>query len=253
VPNEFLQSLTKSDLALVRPHLTSVALKHGDLLAQTGQPIDKVYFPVTGLISMVVELSTGEQLEAALIGRMGVFGGAVALGGSLHLSTAIVQMPGSFQVLKAADLLEAGSKSASLRIALFREEQFVFAQAQHTAACNAKHQIAARLSTWLMRVRDASHAEELLLTQEFLAQMLGVQRASVSMVASSLQESGAISYRRGKIRITDLPRLKSIACECYDALRVQHARLFPERDQSAPASTPMAGRHGPGTPPEATL
>lgn len=232
MPNEFLQSLPKSDLALLWPCLQSVVLKHDDVLAETSAPVDKIYFPVTGLISIVVELSGGERLEAALVGRTGVFGGGVALGGPLHINTAIVQMPGSFQVLKAADLIEAAGKSARLRIALFREEQYLNAQAQHTAACNARHQISARMSTWLLRVRDASHAEELALTQEFLAQMLGVQRASVSMVASSLQDRGAINYRRGKIRITDRPQLEDIACECYDLLRKQHQRLFPERDQT---------------------
>ena len=246
--NEFLQSIPKSDLALLRPHLSFIPGKHGDVLAETGKRIEKVYFPDSGLISIIVEFSTGERLEAAVVGRNGVFGGATALGGRLHINTAIVQMPGSFQVIDAADLVNAAGKSASLRVALFREEQFVLAQAQHTAACNARHQIPARLSTWLMRVRDASKAEELPLTQEFMAQMLGVQRASVSMVASALQDAGAISYRRGKIQITDLQKLKGIACECYTALRTQHERLFPERGQAG--KTPD---RSPGRPPEVTL
>jgi CRP-like cAMP-binding protein len=235
VPNEFLQSLAKPDLALLWPHLQSVAVKHGDVLAKAGDRIEKVYFPVTGLISVVVDLSASERLEIALVGRTGVFGAGVALGGPVHLNSSVVQMPGSFQWIEAARLIEAAGKSASLRTALFREEHYLLAQAQHTAACNARHQIPARLSTWLLRVRDASQADELALTQEFLAQMLGVQRASVSMVASSLQDAGAINYRRGRIRITDQPQLEGIACECHALVRKQQQRLFTERDQDTAA------------------
>jgi hypothetical protein len=163
-------------------------------------------------------------------------GAGVALGVPLSLNTALVQMPGSFHTLKAAELIDAAGKSASLRAALFREEQYLLAQAQHTAACNARHQISSRLSTWLLRVGDAVQTEELALTQEFLAQMLGVQRASVSMVASSFQDAGTISYRRGRIRITDRPQLEDLACECYALLRKQHQRLFPERHQDMAAN-----------------
>lgn len=229
--DDFLHSLSHSDSALLSPHLKAVKFNQGDVLAETGVPINQVYFPESGLISIVVELATGDRLEAALAGRDGVVGGAAGLGGTVHVNTAVGQMPGTCQVLKVSNLIDAARKSETLRSALFRYEQYMLAQAQQSAACNARHQIPQRLATWLLRVQDAAKEDELSLTQEFLAQMLGVQRASISLVAASLQDRGVIRYRRGHVRIVDFPGLESTACECYAALRTQRERLFGQ-DQS---------------------
>jgi CRP-like cAMP-binding protein len=228
-PNAILRNLSKSDLALFEGALSSHAFTHGQVLGEAGMPIEHAFFPSSGLISVVVPLRGGEVIEAGVIGRTDVFGASVALGAKLHVNTGVVQMPGSALVIKAADLAAAAKKSETLRHELFLSDQFVLAQAQQSAACNARHDIPQRLATWLLRVRDRAQQEDLPLTQEYLAQMLGVQRASVSIAAGALQEAGMIRYRRGHIHIVDVARLKQTACECYAAVRAQYERTFPAR------------------------
>jgi CRP-like cAMP-binding protein len=162
-----------------------------------------------------------------VIGRADVFGAGVAFGATMHINTAVMQMSGSCSVIKATDLVKAASASETLRRELFMREQFLLAQAQQSAACNAKHEIPQRLATWLLRVHDRAQQDELSLTQEFLGQMLGVQRASVSIAAAALQDAGIIQYRRGSIRIVDQKRLEASACECFETLRAQFDRMFP--------------------------
>ena len=226
-PNAILRNLSTSDLALLEGALSSHAFTHGQVLGEVGQPIERAYFPSSGLISVVVPLRTGEVIEAGVVGRTDVFGASVALGAKLHVNTGVVQMPGSALVIKAADLVAATRKSETLRNELFLNDQFILAQAQQSAACNARHDIPQRLATWLLRVRDRAQQEDLSLTQEFLSQMIGVQRASVSIAAGVLQDAGMIRYRRGHIQITDPARLKQVACECYAAVRAQYDRTFP--------------------------
>ena len=226
-PNVILRTLSKSDLALFESALSSLAFTNGQVLGEVGTPIDRVFFPSSGLISVVVPLRSGDVIEAGVVGRTDVFGASVALGGRLHVNTGVVQMPGSALVIKADILTNAAGKSETLRNQLFLHDQFILAQAQQSAACNARHDIPQRLATWLLRVRDRAQQEDLPLTQEFLAQMLGVQRASVSIAAGEMQKAGLIRYRRGHIQITDVPGLKQVACECYASLRAQYDRTFP--------------------------
>ena len=165
----------------------------------------------------MVPLAGGEFIEAGVVGRGDVFGAGVAFGARYHINRAIAQIPGSASVMKASDLIAAAKSSETLRRALFLSDQFMLAQAQQSAACNAKHTVPQRLATWLLRVRERAQQEDMPLTQEFLSQMLGVQRASVSIAASEMQDAGLIRYQRGTIRITNLPKLEKVACECYAA------------------------------------
>ena len=224
--NGFLDALELRDFEQIRPHLKIVTLAHGDMLGETGTPIEQIYFPHSGLISIVVALETGDRIEAAVAGRSGLCGVSAGLGVPVHLNTAIVQMPGVASVIAADQFARAASESESLRTLAFRHTHFMLAQGQQSAACNARHHIPQRLCAWLLRVRDAAGTDELSLTQEFLAQMLGVQRPSVSLVAAELQNRGLIRYRRGDLHITDLEGLKANACECYQAVRKQYERLF---------------------------
>jgi CRP-like cAMP-binding protein len=221
--------LSKSDLALFEGPLHVKSFVNGELLAEAGAAIEHVFFPNSGLISIVVPLQSGEVIEAGVVGRQDVFGAAVAFGAKLHVNRAIVQIPGSASIIRAADLVAAANKSETLRCDLFLHDQFILTQAQQSAACNARHEVSQRLATWLLRVRDRAQQEELPLTQEFLSQMLGVQRASVSIAAAAMQEAGMIQYRRGSIHITDTAKLEHAACECYDILRTCYARTFPAR------------------------
>ena len=181
----------------------------------------RAVFPIHGLISVVAELASGERIETALIGHEGLFGGSFIFGAKTHLSLSFVQMPGNGLTIRGSDFAELAEDCETLTALTFWHEQYLLAQAQQSTACNARHSISQRLATWLLRARDAAGQMRVDLTQEFLAQMLGVQRASVSTVAAKLQDDGLISYRRGRIEIVDEKKLTAAACECRNAVRMQ--------------------------------
>ena len=191
---------------------------HGDTIGKSGDPVVDVLFPCSGLISIVVNLHAGDVVEAAMVGCDGVVGGGAVFGARHHLGSSFAQLPGSGWTMRATDLEAILAHDEQLRSTLFAYEQFLLAQAQQTAACNARHHIPQRLSSWLLRARDATRESELLLTQEFLAQMLGVQRASVSMFAGQLQDKELIRYRRGRVQVMNCDGLASEACECHAVL-----------------------------------
>jgi CRP-like cAMP-binding protein len=199
---------------------------HGDMIGKAGDPIVDVLFPSSGLISVVVGLKGGDLVEAAMVGCDGVVGGGAVFGAKQHLGSSFAQLPGSGWTMRAADLGALLERDDQLRATLFSYEQFLLAQAQQTAACNARHHIPQRLSSWLLRARDATRENELLLTQEFLAQMLGVQRASVSMFAGQLQDKDLIRYRRGRVTVMNADGLSHEACECHLALSDLRRRLL---------------------------
>jgi CRP-like cAMP-binding protein len=157
-----------------------------------------------------------------------VFGGSAALDGCISLTDAIVQLPGTASTLEVERLRIVANQSIAFRTMLVRHDQVLFAQAQQSAACNASHPAESRLARWLLRMHDLAEAEELALTQEFLAQMIGVERNSVSLIAHRMQAAGLIKYNRGHIKITDIDGLKDVACECYEAVNMQHHRLLNE-------------------------
>jgi len=174
----------------------------------------------------VVDLKAGQAIEAAMIGRDSMFGASSALDGQVSLNRAIVQLAGSGEALDAGRFREVADKSPDFRTVLIRHEQVVFVQAQQSAACNASHTLEARLSRWLLRSRDLSGSDTLTLTQEFLAQMLGVERSSVSVVAHILQQAGVISCSRGQIKIVNLEGLQDASCECYGTVKAHYDRLL---------------------------
>jgi CRP-like cAMP-binding protein len=225
-PNRLLASLIPADLELLKPHLKRVDLVNEVVLFEPGATIDRVYFPHSGIISLVVELSGGQAIEAAMIGCDSMLGATSALDGQVSLNKAIVQLPGSGETLDVANFREVAEKSPALRTTLLRHEQVLFVQAQQSAVCNASHAVEARLARWLLRSRDLSGSDTLLLTQDFLAQMLGVQRSSVSPAANTLQSAGLIHYSRGRIEIVDLPGLRRAACECYGTVKAHYDRLL---------------------------
>ena len=225
-PNHLLASLAPADFDLLRPHLKPFDLVHEELLFDAGEPVNWAYFPHTGVISLVVGLADGQVIEAAMVGRDSVVGGAAALDGRVWLNRGIVQVAGTASILDVETLREVAEHSAAFRNTLMRHEQALFAQAQQSAACNASHGVEARLSRWLLRTRDLTGGANLELTQEFLAQMLGVRRTSVSLVAGTLQNAGLIRYSRGRVEITNLKGLQETSCECYETVRAQNERLL---------------------------
>ena len=228
--NQLLLSLPAADLEMLRPHLGFVEMVREAVLTRAGAPLSRVYLPHSGVISMMVSLSGGQSVEVAMIGRESIFGAAAALGGRLSLTDAVVVLPGTASVLDVAQLRTAADRSAGLRTTLIRHEQALLIQAQQSAACNAVHSVEARLSRWLLRIRDISGDESLPLTQEFLARMIGVQRNAVSLVAHALQQAGIIRYSRGQIHITNMEGLRETSCECYHAVKAQYDRLLKRSD-----------------------
>jgi CRP-like cAMP-binding protein len=225
-PNRLLASLPATDFESLRPHLRPVELVQGAVLVEAGSLLRQVYFPHSGIISLVVSLAGGDRIDVAMVGRDSIFGASAALDGRISVTNAIVQLPGTACVLDVAYLRKASEKSSVFRTTLIRHEEVLFTQAQQSAACNAAHSVVARLSRWLLCMRDLSESDTLPLTQEFLAQMIGVQRNSVSIVANMLQQAGVIRYSRGHIEITDLEGLKKTSCECYEAVKVHYDRLL---------------------------
>jgi CRP-like cAMP-binding protein len=225
-PNRLLAALPSNVYSALTPHLKLVELKFGDVVAEAGSAIRQVYFPYSGVISLVVELKVGAMIETAMVGHDGVLNAAPALDGKVSLNKGIVQVAGSAGTIEANRLRRLANEFEPLRALLIRHEQVLFAQSQQSAACNAGHTVEARMCRWLLHMRDLAGSNELMLTQEFLAQMLGVQRPSVSIVASTLQKAGLIKYSRGHIRVLDVEGLKKEACECYDTVKAHYQRLL---------------------------
>jgi CRP-like cAMP-binding protein len=215
-----------AEFEALRPHLEFVELVRETVLVEAGAPLTHVYLPHSGVISLVVKLAEGQTVEVAMVGRDSVFGAAAALDGRISLTDAVVMLPGTASILKVADFRAAADRSGAFRTLLVRHEQALFAQAQQSAACNASHSVEARLSRWLLRARDLCDSESLPLTQEFLAQMIGVQRNAVSIAAHVLQQAGIIQYSRGHIEITNPEALGETSCECYEAVKAQYDRLL---------------------------
>ena len=166
------------------------------------------------------------MIEAAMVGRESMVGGLSALDGEISPYKVIVQIAGSASMLDARRLRRLANASLSVRTALARHEELILVQALQSAACNATHSVEARLARWLLRCRDLQGNNDLHLTQEFLAQMMGVRRAGVSVAAKELQDADLITYSRGRIRIVDLKGLRTMACECYKTVRLNSERLL---------------------------
>ncbi len=224
--NLLLASLSEGDAAAIYPYLRSVHLEHQKVLFEAGDPIRHAYFPTGAIVSLVVGLSTGEMIEAAMVGKDGVVGASSALDGKISLSRAIVQISGDSLICEADALKGAALQSHTFLSKLIRHEQTVYAQAQQSTACMASHDVEARLCRWLLRARDLSGSDTLLFTQEFLAEMLGVRRTSVTTVAHTLQRAGMISYARGKIQILGVEGLRETTCECYEAVNSHYRALL---------------------------
>jgi CRP-like cAMP-binding protein len=224
--NAILASLSEGDASALRPYLKHVHLESKKILFNIGDIIDSVYFPTGAVVSLVVGLSTGEMIEGAMVGKDGVVGAAAALDSKIALTQGIVQLPGDAFFCDAATFKGIAMQSERLLSLLFRHEQAVYAQAQQSTACMATHDVQARLCRWLLRARDLSGSDTLNFTQEFLAEMLGVRRTSVTVDAHTLQHAGLIKYSRGKIQIVNVDGLREGACECYETVRSQYTKLL---------------------------
>jgi CRP-like cAMP-binding protein len=225
--NRVLASLSPSDLALIGPHLKDVVMVQGTLLQEQGEQIDYIYFPHTGMISLLAVMHSGNSIETATVGREGVVGAMAGFGSRHAFTRAVVQADGTASRIGVAKFQEVIRKSAGLRETIVRFNEGLLAQVQQTAACNALHELEERLCRWLLQTQDRVGSNHITLTHEFLSQMLAVRRTTVTLVARGLQDAGVIQYKRGKIEILDRKKLEKRACECYGVVSREIEKHLP--------------------------
>jgi CRP-like cAMP-binding protein len=225
--NRLLENLAPDDLEILKPHLKKVELLRGDVLHEPRGAIERVYFPLSGMVSLLVVTRTGEAIEAAIIGREGVVGGSVASEYWESFGQSIVQIPGNALQIASKHFVTACQQSTRLRSLVNRFQVVITMQSQQSAACHALHSVESRLCRWLLQSRDMTESNVVELTQEFLSHMLGVQRTSVSLSAHALQEAGLIEYARGRITIRDRAGIEECACECYAVIRGETDKAIP--------------------------
>ena len=223
--NKLLASLPRDDFDRLLPHLTTVQLPQGLVLFEAGDEVDQIYFPHYGMLSLLAVLRDGKAIETATVGREGVVGAMAGLGLYKSLVRVVVQMPVACSRIGATHFRAVVNASDAVRNLCIRYNEVLLSQARVTAACNALHPIEARFCRWLLQSSDRSASDTVALTQEFLAEMLGVRRSSVTEVASKVQNAGVITYSRGVIRILNRPALMRMSCECYETLLEQSAAL----------------------------
>jgi hypothetical protein len=219
--NRVLSTLPSDVLVNVQRRFPPVVLPLGMRLGGFGEDIDHIVFPYSGMVSFVGEVASGMSVETGMVGNDGAVNGAAALGSKVSAVRADVQVAGQGTKLPAAEAAELAEKYAAFRTAIVKSQQVLLAQAQQSAVCFAAHRVEQRLCRWLLHLRDLTATLRFELTQEYLAQMLGVQRTSISLVAGDLQQAGIIAYRRGRIEILDQSLLERRACECYALVRSQ--------------------------------
>jgi CRP-like cAMP-binding protein len=215
--NLLLRSLRGQALDLVRRHTRRVLLTSQSAVYEPGDLLTKAYFPETGAISLVVVFSTGHAIETAMVGRDGMLGGLSALDAQHVSDRAVVQTEGAASVIDLEILRQIARQYDSVQSMLLRHQRALLAQTQQLAACNASHGLESRLCRWLLRASDACGRRTLSTTQECIAEMLGVKRTSVSLIAHTMQQAGLIRNRRGHLELINLNGLRERACECYAA------------------------------------
>jgi CRP-like cAMP-binding protein len=226
VRNLLLGHLDPHEFRRLREQMDEVALDFKQSIYEQDGPVKEIYFPESGIISMVTELSDGGTVETGTVGYEGMTGVPAALGGGKSPGAAFVQIPGHALKLPAAvlaDELKRGDSPLLKQVHAYLN--FVVAMLGQGAACNRMHTVESRMARWLLMTHDRVQADDFPLTQEFLGQMLGVQRPTVNIAGSTLQRAGLIKYSRGRITVVDRKGLESSACECYAHLQKQHLAL----------------------------
>ena len=226
VANRILAALPEEEYQYLLPHLELVALGFKQVLYEPSVPMRFGYFPNSGMICLIAVMQDGVSVEVGVIGHEGFFGTPILLGVKANPNRALVQLAGNAFRIKAEALATILPRTPRLELRLRR---FVQAQAFHlaqSAACNRLHQVAERLARWLLMARDRASSDELPLTHEFLADMLGSRRSTVSLAAGTLQKAGLIQYSRGRVKILDRTGLQNSACECYETSKQYERSVF---------------------------
>jgi CRP-like cAMP-binding protein len=224
--NRILARLPAEEYERLLPHLEEVDLRLGDVLARPDEPIEYVYFPHRGTLTVIVTMEDGSEVEVGVIGNEGVSGLPVVLGtNSMPLKT-IVQVADAATRIRSDALREEIGRGGQFQKSLLCYGHAFLVQTAQTAACNRLHRLDGRLARLLLMCQDRTRSDELELTHEFLAVMLGVRRAGVSEAAARLQAEGVINYSRAHIHIVDREGLEAASCECYEVVKKEFDRLF---------------------------
>jgi len=224
--NRLLASLRPDELSLLDRYFREVAINQGDLLEERGQRVDAIFFPQSGMISLVVEMPEDETIEVGMVGSEGAIGLNAGLGSRIASVTSLVQVSGMALKISASRFRAVAAQSQHLQDLIARHNEMLSGQIQQTAACNALHDVGSRLARWLLQTSDRTDSKVIPFTREFLGKMLGVRRGTVSAVAAKFENAGLIQTHRGHITILDRDRLRKEACYCYDYLRKYVDRLM---------------------------
>lgn len=226
--NHLLAALPAAEFEALAAHLKLVPLPLGKMLYEPGGQLQHAYFPTTAIVSLHYVMESGASAESAGVGNEGVVGVSLFMGGNTTPSSAVVQTAGHAYQLERCLLMEEFSRSGSLQRLLLRYTQALMTQMAQTAACNRHHSVEQQLCRWLLLTLDRLPSNELVMTQELVASMLGVRREGITEAAGNLQRAGCISYRRGHISVLDRSGLETRACECYAVVHKELGRLLPD-------------------------
>jgi len=226
--NHLLAALPEIDFNRIFPCLELVDLALGQAVYESGRIFSNVYFPITSIVSLLYVLENGASAEISVVGNDGVVGIALFMGGESMPNRAIVQSAGKAYRLDGQTLKQEFSRSGAFQHLLMRYTLALFSQMAQTAVCNRHHSVDQQLCRWLLLSHDRLAGDELIMTQELIADMLGVRREGVTEAAGKLQHAGLIHYSRGKITIVDRPGLEARVCECYAVVRQEFKRLLPD-------------------------
>jgi CRP-like cAMP-binding protein len=226
--NHLLRALPAPEAERLLPHLEFVPMPLGNVLYESGSQLRYVYFPTTSIISLLYVMEDGASAEIAVVGNEGMVGVALFMGGETTPSRAVVQSAGHAYRLKGQTLKEEFRRAAGLQHLLLRYTQALLTQMAQTAVCNRHHSVDQQLCRWLLLSLDRLPTNKLTMTQELIANMLGVRREGVTEAAGKLQTAGLINYSRGHITVLDRPRLEAQACECYGVVKKEFDRLLPD-------------------------
>jgi CRP-like cAMP-binding protein len=226
--NHLLNALSPAARERLFPHLELVAMPLGKVLYESGDLLRHVYFPTDCIVSLLFVMEDGASAEIAVVGNEGLIGIALFMGGETTPSRAIVQSAGYAYRLAGQRLKDEFNRNGGMHILLLRYTQSLITQMAQTAVCNRHHSLDQQLSRWLLLSLDRLSSNELTMTQELIANMLGVRREGVTEAAGKLQKLGVIEYSRGKITVLDRPKMEQLCCECYAVVKKETDRLLPQ-------------------------
>src|ERR1700720_1258604 len=225
--NHLLAALPPAELASLARQMSKESLNLGDSIYESGAPLKQVFFPTSSVVSLLYVMLDGSSAEIAVVGFEGVVGVSLFMGGNTTPSRAVVQSAGEALVLSAKHVHNEFSRGGPLHGLLLRYTQALITQMAQTAVCNRHHTVDQQLCRWLLLSLDRLPSNELLMTQQLIANMLGVRREGVTEAAGKLQGAGLISYQRGRITVLDRPGLEARSCECYQVVKTEFDRLLP--------------------------